>query len=191
MVILRGMILFDRSEANPLSELDKKKFYTIVGGSKCGTTSTAKYLQSLGYSIEKADGWFDKPKFIESWANKNNQQHIVPLIILRDPIERAWSHFHYMFQNKPYDETDDKIKAERLEKVSRLSCYTRWLGEWLDLGAVVLWYEDLIELPNFPHENKTKVKPELDEDTSAMINNFIMDEYYSFFTEFSPTTKTE
>lgn len=179
---------FDRSKPNILSELDKSKVYTIVGVSKCGTTSTQKYLQSLGFSVNKSDGWFDKPKFIENWGKNWSTENRVPLVILRDPVERAWSHYHYMFQNKPVAETDDDIKAERLELVSRLSCYTQWLGEWIDKGAVVLWYEDLVELPNFPHENKTRMKPELDDTSRALIDNFIMDEYYSFFTDFAPNS---
>ena len=160
-------------------DLDLSKKYVIIGASKCGTTSFARYLGIKGYDVEKLDGWFWQEVMIKSYA-AGGYQGRVPLLVLRDPVERAWSHYHYMFQNKPVEDTDEKIKADRLEFVSRRSYYTKWIHLWLDAGldeCNVYWYEDLCELEDFPHENKTLVKPELDDETRDKIESFIVDEF--------------
>lgn len=163
--------------------LDRHKAYSIVGVSKSGTTSATKFLTTRGYTVDKCDGWFDKPTFQESYGKTVKTENHTPIIIMRDPVERAWSHYHYMFQNKPVEDTDEHIKKERLEQVSRLSCYTEHVMNWLDVDpdTVIFWYEDLIELDDFPHENKTIVKPELDELNRKYIENYIMDEFHDFF----------
>ena len=163
-----------------LFNLDKSKQYIIVGVSKCGSTSFHKYLQQNGYNVEKCDGWFHLQEYIEGFGLSPHTKGKVPLVILRDPVERAWSHYHYLFQNKSVEDTPDEIKAKRLEEVSRKSCYTEYLGGWIDKGAHVFWHEEIKDLPGFPHENKTISKPELDSKTRKYIENYIMDEYYSF-----------
>jgi hypothetical protein len=157
-------------------DLDKDKQYIIVGVSKCGTTSTAKFLSSQGYHIEKRDGWFWQHAYVNDFGKSRETKDKIPIVILRDPVERAWSHYHYMFQNKPVEDTDEKIKNKRLEEVSRLSYYDKWLKQWIDKGAIVMTYEGLLEMEGFPHENKTKVKPILDDKTRLIIEKYIEEE---------------
>jgi len=159
--------------------LDKSKKYALVGASKCGTTSFTKYLGQNGYHVEKLDSWLWFPEFIAGVKPGGKFEGYVPIMILRDPVERAWSHYHYMFQNKPVEDTDEHIKKQRLEEVSRKSCYTPWLMKWLEQcdDLRVFWYEDLVSLPDFPHENATVVKPELDDETREKIEEYIMDEF--------------
>ena len=156
--------------------LDPDKQYVIVGVSKCGTTSAAKFFSNQGFHVEKRDGWFWQHAYVNDFGISRETKDKIPIVILRDPVERAWSHYHYMFQNKPVDETDDKIKYSRLEEVSRKSYYDKWLNQWEEKGAHIFWYEDLIKLKGFPHENKTTVKPELTDVDRRLIEAYIKSE---------------
>ena len=158
-----------------LDELNLTDEYILVGVSKCGTTSTAKFLEGLGYHIDKKDGWFWQKAYAYEFGKSPLTRGKKAIIILRNPIERSWSHYHYMFQNKPVETTTDQIKQQRLEHVSRLSCYDPWLNMWKAYvpDIKVFSYEDIIELDGFPHENKTKVKPMMTPTDMDMIENYI------------------
>lgn len=153
--------------------------YIIVGVSKCGTTSAHKFFTKRGYSMEKCDGWFHLKDYIDDFGLSHATQNKIPIIILRDPVERAWSHYHYMFQNKPVDETETELKRSRLEQVARKSYYKPWIDAWTkrahDLGIepVILYYEDLLAVEGFPHENETKVKPEMTDMHRELIESYI------------------
>lgn len=161
-----------------LSTLDKTKKYTLVGISKSGTTSLCKYLASKGFDVDKRDGWFWIKKWREEFGMSQLTKDRVPLIVTRDPVERAWSHYHYMFQTKPVEETDEYIKYIRLEEVSRKSHYIPWLSDWLRRfpDTVIIHYEDFVSLPDFPHENATKVKPEITTGERFKIVDYILAE---------------
>ena len=160
---------------NILEELNKEDEYVIVGVSKCGTTSTTKFLGDLGYHIEKQDGWFWSKDHIYEFGKSQTTVGKKAIIIIRNPIERAWSHYHYMFKKKPLEDTTEQIKQQRLEYVSRLSCYDPWLNIWKVYvpDLILLTYEDLIGLDGFPHENKTLVKPLMSATDMDMIENYI------------------
>jgi hypothetical protein len=158
-----------------LEELNLEDEYIIVGVSKCGTTSATKFLGELGYHIEKQDGWFWSKEFIYEFGNSQKTKGKKAIVIIRNPIERAWSHYHFMFKHKPLADTTDQIKQQRLEHVSRLSAYDPWLNLWKTYvpDLVLLTYEDLIGLAGFPHENKTLVKPMMTPTDMDMIENYI------------------
>ncbi len=160
------------SKEELLSDLDKNKSYILVGVSKCGTTSMVKYLKDNGYDIVKQDGWFWDSKFIDDFKHDKT-----PLIVIRNPIERAWSHYNYSFQNKPEEATPQHIVDRRLEECSRKSAYTYFLARWMEkFDTVVLRYEEFVDLDDFPHENETKYKPKISNDIAEKIENYMMDE---------------
>lgn len=117
----------------------------IVGVRKSGTQSFKRFLLGRGYDVECWEGRFTLPRFYET-----HDYTRIPIIITRDPVERAWSDYKFF---KDYDPPmnprgiDDAIEPSKYEKYSKFwNCLTFRL-------------EDLIKESDFPHENKGKPIP--------------------------------
>lgn len=149
-------------------KLTKDIKYCIIGVSGSATASLLTYMKSEGYEVSIEKDWFwQKDKCY------NFPVDVTPLIIMRNPLERAWSHFCSL----PDDEYEHNPKARQrnLEYVSRLSSYDIWLNMWKAVVPTteVVFYEDLIGTRNFPHERKQEVKAELLPIDTDMIENYI------------------
>lgn len=124
----------------PIEKLDKTRKYYIAGFPKCGTKSFSKYMRNRGYDI--IDGELDVTNIIV--AENYDYYDRTPIIITRNPIERAWSDFHN-FHRKTLSEACD------------WSFYKAGLQMW---DALIYSLEYLKKLDGFPHENITD-KPDL------------------------------
>jgi hypothetical protein len=132
-----------------LINLDKSKKYSIVGVPKCGTSSLGEYMRRMGYDVTE-----DELYFADKTCYPNSDRK--PLIILRDPVERAWSDFNFFHGDH-----------ETLEEACEWSRYEKYLKNWPD--AVIFQLEELQKLEEFPHHNHNIHKPELDNDTRKKI----------------------
>lgn len=138
--------------------------YVVIGFPKCGQVSLVEYLNKLGHEAVKYDMIWKESCVLDVKSKYPDYQSIV---ITRDPIQRIWSGFNFWL----YHEMMSFSHYLKLQRISRT------LGEenpilqsyyyyWIDrvkrvLNPIIVRFEDLIKLPDFPHENKTKVKPVL------------------------------
>lgn len=121
--------------------LDKSKKYSIVGSPKCGTSSLGEYLRRLGYDVTEDELYFmDK----ENYPHKDR----IPIVILRDPVERAWSDFNFFGQI--HRTIKDSCKWSRYQDGIKL---------WDN--PIIFYLEDLQKLQDFPHHNENTRKPEM------------------------------
>lgn len=116
----------------PIEKLDKSRTYIIVGVQKCGTTSLGKYMRDKGFEVIEAERYFLNTGFAEN----HDYSNYTPIIVTRNPIERAWSDYKYF--------------ESTLERACDNSYYRAGLQMW---DSLIYSLEYLKTLPDFPHEN--------------------------------------
>jgi len=86
----------------------------IVGVKKSGTQSFNRFLLDRGYDVECYEGRFTIPEFYNT-----HDYSRIPLVVIRDPVERAWSDYNYFKDYNPPINTnglDDSIEVSNYEK---------------------------------------------------------------------------
>lgn len=125
----------------PLEKLDKRIRYEIVGIPKCGTTSLGLYLKQRGYEVEESElQFFDIHK-----ALTHDYYFRTPIIVTRNPIERAWSDYNY-------------FQRESIKKACDFSFYKYGLQMW---DGLIYSLEYLKTVKDFPIINDNQNKPEM------------------------------
>ena len=135
----------------------KHKFY-IPGLPKCGSTSLEKYLKDKGFEIIREESIYRHRLGLVKYKLQYPDHQT--LFIIREPIERIWSHYNY----KRYYQKDvhDEIKCsfeETLVKHKEIidpSNYNLWLEKWSSTKPIVVKLEDLQNQSDFPMLNTTK-----------------------------------
>ncbi len=142
-----------KQEKSPL----KNKFY-IPGFPKCGSSSLEKYLKDKGFDIIREESIYRNslgiPKYKLQYPNYQT------LFVMREPIQRIWSHYNY----KRYYQKGDRNEIfcsfeEALEKHPEIvdpSDYEKWLKKWQSTKPVIVKLEDLIKINDFPMINTTE-----------------------------------
>lgn len=142
---------------NPI-DLDKSKRYMIVGSPKSGTNSLMEYMINNGFDIIKNDLAFcNQERVLEEDIDR------IPIIVLRNPIERAWSDFNF-FDNVHFT----------LEEACEWSKYEKHIKLWNN--PIIFQFEELIKIKDFPNKNKNLNKKKLDEVTRKKIQNILLEE---------------
>lgn len=131
------------------SDLDIKKKYSIIGSPKCGTSSLGEYMRRLGYDVLEEELHF--MDFVKARTLDR-----IPIIILRDPVERAWSDFCHFKDLNP-----------TLEQACRWSRYEEGIKLWKN--PIIFHLEELVKIPEFPHHNENIFKPKLDDENREKI----------------------
>lgn len=140
-----------------LFNLDKSKKYMIVGVKKSGTQSFNKFLLNRGYDVECYEGRFTLSEFYT-----NHDYSRIPLVIIRDPVERAWSDYNY------FKDYDPPVNTNGLDDSIDVSDYEKYLKFW---DCIVYKLEDLMLLPDFPKENENTNKKVLTQSKRDEIQN--------------------
>lgn len=125
----------------PLDKLDKSIHYVIVGVQKSGTSSLYDLMLSMGFIVEKSEFSFLRVEDAENFDYTN----FTPIIIVRNPLERAWSDHNY-FKNTSFPDSCDA------------SFYKAGLQMW---DSLIYSLEYLKSLPNFPHIRSNNKKKKL------------------------------
>ena len=136
---------------------DLRSGYYILGIEKCGTTSLEKYLKSQGFHVVREESnycrWFGVIKFKYQYPNMK------AVMIIRDPVERIWSHYNYKHTKQFGDRHEIKCELkEALIKYSWLvdgSNYSKWIKKWESVNPIIYKLEELCLLSDFPKENTT------------------------------------
>lgn len=156
--------------------------YVIVGFPKCGTQSLVEYLHKHNVNSLSREAWIQLGQQGVEYYKKHCSDY-TPIIVTRNPVERAWSDYWYTIQlNKDIGLTETKRK-ELLEKVSRASFYDKNIPFWEKLKPIMLRFESLLEQKDFPQENKTEFKEKLDVPTINIIKGYLKEERETFIAE--------
>lgn len=116
----------------------------IFGFPKCGTTSLVKFLGGSGIKIESV---WDPDK-----SKKFNEKKHFPIFILRDPVERAWSAYHYFkFAKKEMSLTNycapeitkHQNRVSGLWNFAESSNYVKYIEPYLHLNPLVFKLEEI------------------------------------------------
>ncbi len=141
--------------------------YLIVGCRKCGTTSLEKYLKAKHGedNVKREERFFTR--YDGPCVYEEKFLDYKPVIILRDPVERAWSDYNYqkykMREGVACTEGDQLIRAcgeARYDPVTGergiilQSQYEDWMKKWKKFNPLVYHLEDVSKRKEFPHEWK-------------------------------------
>ena len=149
-----------------------KNGLVIVGFPKCGQVSLIQHLQdkfkdTIKDTIIKKDEVIWNRDGVSIFKEKyGHNPNIRPVIITRDPIKRIWSSYWYFdLEEKPFREKytyEEYLKidlyAHHFGELNPIRCsnYDRWIKIWKPLNPLLYNLEELIQLDNFPHLNKTE-----------------------------------
>ena len=156
--------------------------YVVVGFPKCGTQSLVEYLHKNGIDCLSREAWITVGQQGIEYYKKHCSQY-KPIIITRNPVERAWSDYWYSIQqNKDQGLTETNRKA-LLERVSKDSFYDKNLVFWEKLNPIMLRFESLLQQAGFPQENQTQYKEKLDVPTINIIKEHIQKERENYLSK--------
>ena len=136
----------------------------IIGAHKCGTTSLQRYYESRGCEVIRNTQLFtcwDGPVIY-----KRKYADYIPVVILRDPVKRAWSDYHHRLRrdmikgNTPYEVYckqksgwySDYLELGELN-IIEISKYKQWLKNWHEIDPLVLRLEEMQQDEDFGKVN--------------------------------------
>lgn len=170
--IREGKIVVRNFKKRKVSLDLSKKFY-IAGIEKCGSTSLEKYLVDKGFNIVREESNYCRSFGVKKY--KLQYPDYQTLFIIREPIERIWSHYNY----KRYYQDGDRreIKSSFEESITKhpeminASNYEKWLKKWESTNPVVIKLEDLEKQSDFPRKNTTKKSSLTETQKNDIINS--------------------
>jgi len=155
--------------------------YIVIGGRKCGSTSMEEYLKSFGHDVIRVEQLFTKTNgpdiYLKQFSNR------IPVVIIRNGVDRAWSDYWYSVNDKglhsTYEEYLDNppsydYRTGDLNPISQ-SNYRKWFKIWKNVDLQVRWLEDMWDLPKFPHLTKGNV-PIMTPDQRSLTLDKIIDD---------------
>jgi len=133
--------------------------YVIIGARKCGSTSLEVFLNMQGFNVVRREQLFTKHDGMKLF----NQEFsgYTPIVILRNPVERAYSDWKYAIQEKRTTlnyrdycnlENYDKGLGE-LNPIEQ-SKYKKWFMNW-DMKIQIMNLDDMKKVRGFPKLNTT------------------------------------
>jgi len=134
--------------------------YVIIGGRKCGTTSLEVFLNMQGFNVVRREQLFTKTDGFKLYCQEFSDYR--PILILRDPTERAYSDWKYAVQEKRtklnyrdycLDKNNYNPGLGELNPIIQ-SQYTKWFKNW-NLKIEVMTLEDMKKVQGFPKLNNT------------------------------------
>jgi hypothetical protein len=132
----------------PIDSLPIDKRYIIIGSPKCGTRTLLKFLRKRGYDIVARETWCLKVERAEIFPYDTH----IPILITRNPIERAWSDMQYF-----YSTYRDSI----LNNCTMWSEFRMIASMW---SGICYSLEYVMNLPDMIHMNPTNNKQPMPKD---------------------------
>ncbi len=144
--------------------LSTNKKYIVVGFPKCGQISLVNYLTSKGFDMARFDQIW-RSDALDKTAGQYPDRH--PIIVTRDKVEMIWSSYWYWPYNT-YMSFPDYLKHITPTETSlgdenpiHHAQYEEHIAKFDELNPILFKFEELIKLPNFPHDNPTAYKPQI------------------------------
>lgn len=145
---------------------------------KCGTVSLENYLTKRFPEI-------DVVRVEQIWKGKEGLNKVLQqwpgfhyVIILRNNVERIWSGYHYfdMYDKMTLEEyLTLEIEGTRLGIMNPINQgnYKVWIDNFSPLKPIITTLEEVRELPDFPHDNITKEKPDITNSDKDLIISYL------------------
>lgn len=158
--------------------------YIIVGFAKSGSTSLEIYMNKKGYDVVRHETLFcageagsNHPYNPLEWYEKYFPDR-QPIFVLRDPIKRVFSYYHYKQNHQVGDAQEIKQKTLRdaLDKhphIVKQSDYDRYLKQWQHKLPLILYLEDIKKWDGYPHDNVCDCKAKITNDEEQLIKSLI------------------
>jgi len=141
--------------------------YVIIGGRKCGTTSLEVFLNMQGFDVVRREQLFTKNDGFKLYNQEFSE--FTPIVILRNPVDRAYSDWKYATQKKRSECFDKKrplryreycLKENYNPGLGELnplvqSKYSKWFMNW-DIKIQIMNLEDMKKVKGFPKLNTTE-----------------------------------
>ncbi len=138
--------------------------YVVVGFPKCGQISLVNYLISKGFDVTRFDQIWRLDALEKTEGQHPDRQ---PIIVTRDKVEMIWSSYWYWPYNT-YMSFPQYLKHEvptqsslGTENPIDHADYERHIDKFAELNPIIFKFEDLVKIPEFPHDNKTIYKPQI------------------------------
>jgi len=169
--IKEGKIVIKNYQKRKQSIKNSKKIY-IAGIEKCGSTSLEKYLIDKGFDIVREESNYCHPFGLPRY--KLQHPDYQTLFIIRDPIERIWSHYNYKRYYQDGDRREIKCSFEEAltehPEMIDASNYEKWFTKWKSTNPIVIKLEDLQKQSDFPQKNTTKKSSLSESQKNEIIN---------------------
>lgn len=154
--------------------------YIIIGCRKCGTTSLEKFMKNEKLDVIREERLFTRTDGFDVWKGLYSDRR--PVIILRDPVERAWSDYCYQKYMKSEASSlslEEKCEEKRYDPVMgdrniiMQSRYEQWLKPWRKAEPVIYRLEEMKKIPEFPHEWKNDQKREMTQKDRKTLEGYL------------------
>ncbi len=136
--------------------------YVIIGGRKCGTTSLEVFLNMQGFNVVRREQLFTKNDGYDLYNLEFSGYQ--PILILREPVDRAYSDWKYAKQEKRTElNYRDYCLFENynngLGELNPLaqSNYKKWFDNW-NMKIDIMTLEDMQKVKGFPKLNSVDGK---------------------------------
>jgi len=145
--------------------INDQVYYSVMGFIKAGQNACVTYLQHKlkDPNLRKAEIAYAKDGMERFLSYFNPDTHrIIPVFILRDPIDRMWSAYHYFDHYKTlsfsaYLKIRKYAKSWGEENPVSGSNYSKWMKPYMKYNPLILELEEMRKNPSFPKENATNV----------------------------------
>ena len=143
--------------------------YVIIGGRKCGTSSLEVFLNMQGFNVVRREQLFTKNDGYDLYNLEFSDYQ--PVLILREPIDRAYSDYKFAVQEKrPKCFNKKGVLSFReyclLENYDpgmgelnplKQSNYKKWFDNW-NMKIDIMTLEDMKKVKGFPKLNSVEGK---------------------------------
>jgi len=134
--------------------------YVIIGGRKCGTTSLEVFLNMQGFNVVRREQLFTKNDGYELYNQEFSEYQ--PILILREPVDRAFSDWKYSVQEKrtelnfrEYCLTENYSPSLGELNPIKQSKYKKWFMNW-NIELEIMSLEHMQKQKGFPRINTTE-----------------------------------
>ena len=134
--------------------------YVIIGARKCGTTSLEVFLNMQGFDVVRREQLFTKHDGYDLYNLEFSEY--TPIVILRNPVDRAYSDWKYAVKEKRttlnyrdfcnfenYDPGLGELNPIRQSK------YEKWFDNW-NMKIQIMSLKDMTKVKGFPKINTTE-----------------------------------
>ena len=148
-----------------------KKIY-IAGIKKSGSTSLEAFLKKRGFVVVREESIFDH--YAGPLKYRLQYPDYQTLFIMREPIERIWSEYHYRRYYQAGQRNEIRCSfGEALARYSDIimtSDYRRWIDRWSSTNPITVKLEELKKLEEFSKSNTTQKNSMTDEERETIIS---------------------
>ena len=169
-------IIVREKDVQPKQHKEYNGAYVIIGFPKCGQISLQNYLvKRFPNKVCERPELVWRRDGVKYYKEHYASRGCIPIMIIREPIDRIWSHFwygHYAQRGWKLEEYLNFVKEDdnhlgELNPVSE-SNYGKWIKQWSFCNPIIITLEEMKKNPDFPKDNTTANKRKLGDEMPFM-----------------------